>query len=296
MSLRDFGLFVFVCLLWAANNIVSKYVVSTLAVPPLFYAGLRFVVVLAGALPWLLPAPRPLRRVVVVALLMGALNFGGVFLGLRFATASSVAVALQLSLPTTLLLSALLLGERVSARRGAGMALTFAGVMLVMWDPHGLSLSIGLLFVVGAVVATSLGAILMKRLQGVRPMQYQAWVGFISVAPLFAASALVEQGQLQTAAAAGWALVAAVLFSGVLVSLLSHSIFYVLVQRHDANLVSALSLMNPLLTILLGVALFHEPFGPRIAAGGVMALAGVLVIVAPPDLARRLPTARTGGR
>jgi len=38
MSLRDFGLLALVCLVWASNNIVSKYAVSHLATPPLFYA------------------------------------------------------------------------------------------------------------------------------------------------------------------------------------------------------------------------------------------------------------------
>ena len=36
MSLRDFGLLTLVCLVWASNNIVSKYVVSHLGSPPLF--------------------------------------------------------------------------------------------------------------------------------------------------------------------------------------------------------------------------------------------------------------------
>ena len=45
MSLRDFGLLTLVCLVWASNNIVSKYVVSYLGSPPLFYAAVRFGIV-----------------------------------------------------------------------------------------------------------------------------------------------------------------------------------------------------------------------------------------------------------
>src|ERR1700744_404661 len=55
MSLRDFGLLTLVCLVWASNNIVSKYVVSHLGLPPLFYAALRFAVVAIATAPWLLP-------------------------------------------------------------------------------------------------------------------------------------------------------------------------------------------------------------------------------------------------
>ena len=61
MSLRDFGVLVLVCLVWACNNIISKIVVAHWGVPPLFYAAVRFAIVAAVTLPWLLPAPRPAR-------------------------------------------------------------------------------------------------------------------------------------------------------------------------------------------------------------------------------------------
>jgi O-acetylserine/cysteine efflux transporter len=278
MSFRDFGLVVLVCLVWAANNLISKYVVSTMGVPPLFYAGLRFVVVLACVLPWLLPAPRPLWRLLVVALLMGALNFGAVFIGLKLSHASAAAVVLQLAMPMTILLSMGLLGERVQLRRGVGMALTFAGVLAVIWDPHGMAVSTGLLFVAAAAFFSSLGAVLMKQLEGVKPLQYQAWVGFTSVGPLLGLSAVLEPGQAEKAIAAGWPFAAAVVFSGLVVSLFAHSVYYVLVRRYEANLVSALTLLNPLFTIAMGVGILGDPFGPRMAIGSLMAVAGVLIM------------------
>jgi drug/metabolite transporter (DMT)-like permease len=83
MAPRDFALLVAMCLIWAVNNIVSKYVVSTLDVPPLFYAAARFVIVAACLVPFLRPAPRPLWRLVITAFLMGGGNFGLMFVGLK---------------------------------------------------------------------------------------------------------------------------------------------------------------------------------------------------------------------
>lgn len=278
MPARDFGLMVMVCLIWAANNVLSKYVVSGLDVPPLLYAGLRFAVVLACVFPWLFPAPRPLWRLVVVALLMGGVNFALLFVGLKSATPSSAAVVLQLGIPMSILLSMALLGERVRWRRGLGIALTFIGALTVMYDPHGFAISTGLLFVAAAAFAGSLGSVLMKQLEGVKPLQYQAWVGFTSVWPLLALSLVFEPQAAQKAVAAGWPFLAALLFSALVVSLFAHSLFYVLVQRHEANLISALTLMTPLATIALGVALMKDPFGLRMALGSAIALTGVLII------------------
>jgi drug/metabolite transporter (DMT)-like permease len=278
MSLRDFGLLTLVCLVWASNNIVSKYVVSHLGLPPLFYAAIRFGIVALATLPWLLPMPRPRWRLLVVALLMGGGNFALLFLGLKTSTPSAAAVVGQLGVPITTLLSMVMLGERIHWRRALGIGLTFAGALAVMWNPRGFSISLGLIYVAASAVTGSLGAVMMKQVEGVQPLQFQAWVGFASFWPLAALSAWLEPGQVQTAAAAGWPFVVAVLYSGLVVSVGAHTVYYFLIGRYEANLISPLTLMTPLATIALGVAIFHDPFGLRMVAGSALALTGVLII------------------
>ena len=159
MSLRDFGLLVLICLVWASNNIISKIVVAHWGVPPLFYAAVRFSLVALATLPWLLPAPRPTWRIVVVALLMGAGNFALLFMGFKTASPSAASVVIQLGVPFTTLLSMVMLGETIRWRRGRGIALTLAGAVTVMWSPHGFVLSPGLWLIVAAAFAGSLGAV-----------------------------------------------------------------------------------------------------------------------------------------
>ncbi|ACG78744.1 permease of the drug/metabolite transporter (DMT) superfamily [Phenylobacterium zucineum HLK1] len=278
MSFRDFGLLALVCLLWASNNIVSKYVIATLGVPPLFYAAVRFGVVALAVFPWLFPMPRPAWRLIVVALLMGGGNFALLFMGLQTATPSAAAVVGQVGVPMTTLLSVLMLGERIRWRRGIGIALTLAGALTVMWDPGGFALSGGLLFVVASAFAGSLGAVMMKQMEGVKPLQFQAWVGLASVAPLALLSALLEPGQVEAGLRAGWPFWVGVVYSAVVISVGAHTLYYALIQRYEANLISPLTLMTPLATIALGVALLGDPFGPRMAIGTAVALAGVLII------------------
>lgn len=278
MSLRDFGLLTLVCLVWASNNIVSKYVVSHLGLPPLFYAAVRFAIVAVATLPWLLPMPRPRWRLLAVASLMGGGNFALLFLGLKTSTPSAAAVIGQLGVPITTLLSMVMLGERIRWRRALGITLTFAGCLAVMYDPKGFAISPGLLYVVASAFAGALGAVMMKQIEGVKPLQFQAWVGFASALPLAALSAWLEPGQIHQAMVAGWPFVAAVLYSGLVVSVGAHTGYYFLIGRYEANLISPLTLMTPLATIALGVAIFHDPFGLRMAAGTLLALTGVLII------------------
>ena len=293
MALRDFALLMLVCLTWSTNNIVSKFVVGHAEVPPLFFAWLRFAIVALAVSPWPLPMPRPRWRLIVVALLMGGGNFALVFMALKTATPSEVAVVSQVGVPITAIFSMAMLGERIRWRRGIGIALTLAGALMVMWSPAGVRVTTGLWLIVAAAALGSLGAVMMKQMGDVKPLQFQAWVGVCSVPPLALLSALFEPGQVEAAIAAGWPFVAAVLYSALVVSVGAHTMFFRLIQRYEANLISPLTLITPLATIALGVAITHDPFGPRMAIGAAVAIAGVLIIALRPSRVLQLLLALT---
>ena len=279
MTPRHLSLLLLVCSLWAAHTIVSKIVVSGMDVPPLFYATLRYGLVAFVALPWLLPVPRPAWRIVCVGFLMGGGGFALFFLGLKTATPSSAAIVGQLSLPLTVLLSIAMLGESISPRRALGVVLTFIGGIIVMWNPaDGLPISAGLVLVLGSALAGSLAAVMMKQIEGVRPLQFQAWVGIASVVPLALLTAAFETNQYQAAVTAGWPFVMAVLFSALIVSMFAHTIYYGLIRIYPANLIAPLIIFSPLMTVILGILITRDDFGWRMAIGTAIALAGITII------------------
>jgi O-acetylserine/cysteine efflux transporter len=283
MSLRDLFLITVVCLVWASNSVISKLVISGLGAPPLFYAAARFAVVVLATLPWLLPAPRPLWRMIVVGLLMGGGNFALTFLALKTVSPSAVGVVTQLGVPFSTLLSVTMLGETIRWRRGLGMAVTLAGALIVIVNPAGFTFSSGMLLVAAAAFTGSLGAVMMKQIEGVSPMRFQAWVGFSSLWPLAALTLVTEHGQMAVLRGHLVPFVGAVLFSGLIVSVLAHTTYYWLIGRYEVNLLQPLTLMTPLATIGLGVLITHDPFGWRMAVGSVVALAGVLMIALRPN-------------
>ena len=283
---RDFALLLVICLVWASNFVVAKLVLADLHIPPLFFSALRLGVVLVAVCPWLLPVPRPVWRMIAVGLLMGAGSFGLMTIGLMTATPSSVAVVVQLGVPITTLLSVALLGERIGWQRGLGITLTFVGAVAVMWDPAGFSLSVGLLFVVANAVCTSLGAVMIKQMAGVRPLQFQAWVGLASVIPLGLFSVVLEDDQMRLAVEGGWAFAAAVAYTGLAVSVFGHTLYFVLIRKYEANLIAALTLMCPLMAIGLGVVVTGDHFDLRMGLGTLVVLAGVLTIFLGPRRAR----------
>lgn len=278
MRARDFALLTLVCLIWAFNNVLSKIVVDDWAVPPLFYAAMRFALVALVMLPWLLPMPRPRWRILAIALLLGGGNFALLFIGLQTASPSAAAIVLQLGVPFMILLSVLMLGERVHWRRGVGIALTLLGVLIVTWRPGAAALSTGLWFVAAAAFTGSVGAVLMKQVDDVSPFRFQAWVGLVSAMALTPCSYFLEDGQWAAAIAVGWPFVALVLFTALIVSVGAHSTYYYLIDTYEANLLAPLTLMTPLATIALGVLITNDDFDVRMAMGAALALGGVLIV------------------
>lgn len=277
MSLRDFLLLVVICLAWAVNNVVSKIVVAEWQVPPLTYAALRFAIVLVATLPWLLPLPRPAWRIVLVGLLMGGGTFALLFIGLKTVSPSEAAIVSQAGVPITTLLSIVMLGERIHWRRALGITLTLVGVLLVVWQP-GFSISAGMLLVLAAAFAGSLGAVLMKQMDEVAPLRFQAWVGmasFVLLAPLAVAG---ERAEWHRVAEAGWGFIAALVFSALVVSVMAHTAFYMLIKRYEANLLSPLTLITPLATIGLGVMITGDRLDTLMIVGSAIALLGVLIV------------------
>jgi O-acetylserine/cysteine efflux transporter len=274
---RDLLFLVLINLIWGFNFITSKVGVSEL--PPLWFTTLRFTL-LALILAAVLRIHRgQMGAVVVAAVLSGALHFGLLFVGLGMAkTVSTVAIAGQLGVPFTTLMSIAFLGEVVRWRRWLGISLAFAGVMVMGLDPEVFDFWQGLALVVLSAFVGSLGLLAVKQLKDIKPLEIQAWFALISVPVLAVLSAVFESGQLDATRAASLEAWGALLFTVVMASLIAHSGYYYLVQRYPITSVSPITILSPLFGILFGVTLLGDELTPRIIAGGTMTLTGVVII------------------
>jgi O-acetylserine/cysteine efflux transporter len=292
MPARDFALLFTCCFFWGVNLVMTRWIVTDYDIPPLFFAAIRFLGVALLLVPFLRPVPAHLGTLFLVAMLIGSINFGLLFLGLANAEVSAAAVTGQLGVPLSTLMSMVFLGERIGWRRGLGIALAFAGVIVIAFDPSTFSVSAGLVYIFLAALLGSAGGIIMKRMPAMPALNMQAWVGLFSFAPLFAISGLMETGQADAYLAGGWTVWLASLFAILGVSIFAHSAFYTLLKRYDVSLLSPLTLMTPLWGVILGVSLLGEPFTWKLVLGGAVSLAGVFLIAIRPNTV--LPEAALG--
>ena len=158
-----------------------------------------------------------------------------------------------------------------------------------MWNPGAeLGVSDGLLLIFGSTFTGSLAAVMMKQIEGVRPLQFQAWVGFVSVFPLILLTLVFETGQETVAVAAGLPFVVAVMFSALVVTSVAHTTYYGLIRRYPATVIAPLIVLSSWpMTVALGILITHDYFDLRMAVGAAIALTGVLVITVRPEVDHR---------
>lgn len=285
MTLRDFGWLSLVCMIWGLNIIVTRWVFLNSDIQPVFYAGIRFALIALVLTPFLFRRiPEQIGRLFLISMCMGAAHFGLLFIGFANASGSASAVVGQMGVPFTTLLSIIFLNEKVGWRRGLGITLAFAGVLIISVDPANFDIETGLFFIIAAAFVGSVGSILMKQINPLPAINMQAWVGAMSFIPLFGVSILMhgfEGGftdQFAAFADAKPMVWVATAFAVLGVSIFGHGSFYTLIKRYEVTLLSPLTLQVPLWGVIFSVIILHEKVDIQFLIGGAVSLLGVLII------------------
>ena len=275
---RDLVLLLGMNLIWGLNLIASKIGVAQL--PPVLFTALRFTALGLLLIPFLRIHRGQMKNLLLAAMLTGPLTFALLFMGVFLvADASMVAIASQMGVPFSTLLSVWLLGETIRWRRRLGIALAFGGIAVIAFDPRAFAYGEGMLLVIASCFMGSLGIVFVKRLRDIKPLELQAWIGIVGGPVLFLFSLLTETNQLEATLNADWRAWAALAFTTLLSSLVAHTAWYYLVSRYPVTSLSPITLLSPLFSVFFGVTLLDDHLTWRMLLGGAITLAGVLIVL-----------------
>ena len=276
---RDFAQLLAIALIWGVNNVAAKIALGEM--PALLVVTVRFAIVLA-ALAWCLkpvPADR-LKPFLLMLVLVGPLHFGVQYIGLALARdLAPMVVAMQLWAPASVLFAMLLLQERAGPLRLAGVAIAFAGVAAMTFDPVVLSQWGALLLVGGAACAYGLGAVLVRRIgASVDAWAMQAWLALVTAPALGLASFVFEDGQIEAARNASWLAWGCVIFGAVVSSIVANAFMFRLVQKYEVSRTTPYLLLTPVVSFTLAAAVLGDVITPRIVLGAALTMAGVALV------------------
>ncbi len=222
--------------------------------------------------------------------LMGVVGFALAFAlgnwGLAYSTATNAALLITVEPTTLLVLSPLLLGERLTRRETLGAVLTLVGAVVVVLDGvPGLTRSLtphwrgDLLLILSGVAYAAyslLGRGVLTRHPVARVTAHSVVWGAVSIAPLALHEWCVGPPPSWTAAA-----LVGTLYLGVVITALGYAVWNWCLERLGAARVAAFVNVQPLAGALLGIWWLREAVTPFLVLGGVLIVAGLHLTVKP---------------
>lgn len=221
---------------------------------------------------------------------LALMGFVGVFVhqmlqgyGLTMTTAVNTGWLIGLIPIWSALLAAILLQERFGFTKLTGLLVGFAGAALVVTrgdfnvDLLALPSTRGDLLILVSTfnwaVYTILGHATIRKLGSTRATAGAMLAGWLMLLPVFVARS--GWREIPNLTAAGWGALA---FLGIGCSGLGYLFWYGALEKIEASRVAAFLYAEPLVTLAAAVILIGERVTPTAAAGGVLVLAGVLLM------------------
>lgn len=276
-----------VCLgaIWGSSYMFIRIAVQE--VPAITLVAARLVV--AAAILWiaLLASGRPLPRdrqlwgaYAVMGFLSGALPYVLISWGEQYIH-SSLAALMQATMPIFTVILALFLadGERLTRTAVLGVVLGFMGVAVLMLPDLRQGLRANLLGQLTIVISSAsyAGATVFarKRLRGQPPLTStmgQLTTGALFILPL---SLIIDRPfklSPSLPAIASW------LALTVLGTVVAYVIYYVLIERSSATFVSTVTYIIPIVGLILGALVLHEPVTTNLLVSLALIIVGVLLV------------------
>lgn len=267
--------------LWGSQYVISKIALRT--VPPVTLLALRYLV----SVPALFIVLRLRHALTPIKKgdwpILFAIGFTGYFasfclqmLGINWLTGSVSSLLGAMNPIFIPILAAFFLHERITPAKIACVALSMAGVVVIVGVDGTVDAS-GALLMLASVFLWSTASIIIRRVSGrYDPMQI-ALIAILCALPFTGGWSLIE---LQSAPCSfTLESVLAVLYMGVLGTAVTHSLWNYSLRVMDASFCSMFYPMQPLVSSILGVLFLHEAVTPGFVIGALMICCGIVAAV-----------------
>lgn len=261
--------------------------------PPFRLASMRFAfagaillpILRARGVPW--PTPRQWIHSVWIGVLLLVISNGGITFAQKSVSSSLAAIVVS-SMPLWATLFAALFGTKPSRRELLGLAIGFAGVILLNAGGEIYVSGIVAVALLLAPITWAFGSMWSKKLS--LPEGSMAPGAQMVVASVVLMIISVLSGE-QWPSSVNATAIGALAYLTILGSLLALITYAHLLRTSRPAIATSYAYVNPLIAVLIGVGIGGEKVAPLTIAGGVIILAGVVIVLT--AAARRLAAAPT---
>ena len=222
--------------------------------------------------------PHERRLWVVNGLLFFSVSYGVVYWSEQFVP-SGLAAILFATFPILVSLFAhgLLPGERFRVRAISGVLLAFAGILVIFSEDFGriggpkTAAAAGILLL--SPIVSAISSVIVKRWgAGIHPISLAGVPMAIASAVMTVAAVLFERDRpLEWSKTA----ILALAYLSIAGSAVTFTLYYWLLRHVPASRLALIAYATPVIAVLAGVLVLHEPLTSRFLGGGALVIAGV---------------------
>jgi drug/metabolite transporter (DMT)-like permease len=272
--------------LWAISFVATK--VALAEAPAQVVVAIRLLIAAVCFLPWVVRTGGvkgigglgQLPSVFVLSLFGTSLHYGLQTAGLQYTGATNASLYTTTGPITILLLSVVVLGERITPRKALGVAVATAGVLVVMGAENLRTFEFGRikgdLLVIGSIVMWGLFTVFGKRstdrLGALRVTAWVTIVGAVSMVPVGLWEARKTSFSLSSLTVEAWA---AIGFLGVACSFLAVLLYFVALGLSESQKVGVYLYAISPMTAVVAILYLGEAITLNLVVGAALVIGGV---------------------
>jgi len=219
------------------------------------------------------------KRLIIKLALLGGLGYGSMStlfaLSVKSVPASLAAMLLYTYPALVSILSFIIGDERYTWQKGLALAVCFSGLFLVLGVSFENVGILGFAYGLGGALVYSIYIVIGNRLlQGINPLVTTTYV-CASAAVIFLVSGLASASLNWTLPLFGWLSIIGIALLATIVGIVG---FFAGMSRIGAINASIISTLEPVITVLLSMALLYEKITPLQVGGGVLILGSIVFL------------------
>jgi O-acetylserine/cysteine efflux transporter len=289
LTVRDGLIALAVMAVWGTNFVVIRLGLDHL--PPLLLAALRFTMALVPAVFFLKRPAVPWRYLAGYGTLIGAGQFGLLFIAMRGdITPGLASLIIQVQIFFTIGLAVYLTKERVRAIQLAALLLAVSGIVVILDHTDASTTPLGLVLVLLAALCWAGGNMVVRTMPKVNMLAFVVWASLFSAPPLYALSFLFEgcpaiRSGVVNADATTWGAVAYQAFAN---TLFGYAAWSWLLSRYPAATITPMALLVPVFGMGASALWLAEPLQPWKLVAAALIIGGLGLNLVWPRVAARL--------
>ncbi len=250
--------------------------------PPLFMMAMTYAAVAACLFRPARGFRTPIGPMLGIATFGGAIQAAFIFNGLAELPAGTANLVLQSAVPFAILCAWAFGKERLNAWRIAGIAVSLAGVVVIIGLPDSPDSVVPLLLVVAGALSWAVAQAIIRVAGEDDGRTVTGTIGLFAAPQCLLLSLLLESGQWDSVRAADrWDWLALVGFV-VIGFVIPYSVWYHLLRRFRVDQVIPFSLLMPVTGVISGALLLEEQVTLAVLIGGTVIMAGLAIVVRTP--------------